>query len=163
MKSIAQRIAEELQVAERQVAAAVELIDGGATVPFIARYRKEATGALDDTQLRNLDERLRYLRELEDRRKAILEFGPRSRASSTPRLKRRSTEPTRRRCSKTSICRTSRSAAPRRRSPAKTDLSRSPRPCSPIPSAIRRRGGGLSQAARRSRRSRRRWRARAPS
>ena len=73
MKSIAQRIAEELSVAERQVAAAVELLDGGATVPFIARYRKEATGALDDTQLRTLEERLRYLRELEERRKAILD------------------------------------------------------------------------------------------
>ena len=72
MASIAQRIAEELQVAERQVTAAVELIDGGATVPFIARYRKEATGALDDTQLRNLDERLRYLRELDDRKNAVL-------------------------------------------------------------------------------------------
>ena len=72
MKSIAGRIAAELSVAERQVIAAVELIDGGATVPFIARYRKEATGALDDTQLRTLDERLRYLRELEERRKAIL-------------------------------------------------------------------------------------------
>src|SRR5271157_6637667 len=71
MKSIAQRIAEELCVAERQVVAAVELIDGGATVPFIARYRKEATGALDDTQLRTLEERLRYLRELEDRRKGL--------------------------------------------------------------------------------------------
>jgi uncharacterized protein len=73
MKSVAQRIAEELSVAERQVVAAVELLDGGATVPFIARYRKEATGALDDTQLRTLEERLRYLRELEERRKAILE------------------------------------------------------------------------------------------
>ena len=73
MMSIAQRIAEELTVAERQVAAAVELLDGGATVPFIARYRKEATGALDDTQLRALEERLRYLRELEERRKAILD------------------------------------------------------------------------------------------
>ena len=73
MTSIAQRIAEELTVAERQVAAAVELLDGGATVPFIARYRKEATGALDDTQLRTLEERLRYLRELEERRKAILD------------------------------------------------------------------------------------------
>ncbi len=73
MTSISLRIAEELSVAERQVAAAVELLDGGATVPFIARYRKEATGALDDTQLRTLEERLRYLRELEDRRKAILD------------------------------------------------------------------------------------------
>jgi protein Tex len=70
---INQRIAEELGVRERQVAAAVELLDGGATVPFIARYRKEATEALDDTQLRNLEERLRYLRELEERRGAILE------------------------------------------------------------------------------------------
>jgi uncharacterized protein len=71
--SIAQRIADELGVRERQVAAAVELLDSGATVPFIARYRKEATGALDDTQLRALEERLRYLRELEERRAAILE------------------------------------------------------------------------------------------
>ncbi|HEU5354675.1 MAG TPA: Tex family protein [Actinocrinis sp.] len=70
---INQRIAEELGVRERQVTAAVELLDGGATVPFIARYRKEATEALDDTQLRTREERLRYLRELEERRAAILE------------------------------------------------------------------------------------------
>ena len=67
------KIAEELGVREGQVAAAVELLDGGATVPFIARYRKEATGTLDDAQLRTLEERLRYLRELEERRAAILE------------------------------------------------------------------------------------------
>ncbi|RCG22744.1 RNA-binding transcriptional accessory protein [Sphaerisporangium album] len=71
--SIHQRIAEELGVRERQVRAAVELLDGGATVPFIARYRKEATEMLDDAQLRTLEERLRYLRELEERRAAILE------------------------------------------------------------------------------------------
>ncbi|GAA4714648.1 Tex family protein [Phytohabitans rumicis] len=71
--SLHQRIAEELGVRERQVAAAVELLDGGATVPFIARYRKEATGTLDDAQLRTLEERLRYLREMEERRAAILE------------------------------------------------------------------------------------------
>ena len=71
--SIDQRIAGELGVREGQVTAAVELLDGGATVPFIARYRKEATGALDDAQLRTLEERLAYLRELEDRRAAILE------------------------------------------------------------------------------------------
>ncbi|GGQ19270.1 Tex family protein [Streptomyces roseolilacinus] len=70
--SIEGRIAEELGVRERQVKAAVELLDGGSTVPFIARYRKEATGMLDDAQLRTLEERLRYLRELEDRRAAIL-------------------------------------------------------------------------------------------
>ncbi|MDQ1593680.1 MAG: protein Tex, partial [Arthrobacter pascens] len=67
------QIAAELGVKTWQVKAAVELLDGGSTVPFIARYRKEATGTLDDTQLRDLDERLRYLRELEDRRRAVLE------------------------------------------------------------------------------------------
>ncbi|WP_416905406.1 Tex family protein [Micromonospora echinospora] len=72
-QSVHQRIAEELGVTERQVRAAVELLDGGATVPFIARYRKEATGLLDDAQLRTLEERLRYLRELDERRAAILE------------------------------------------------------------------------------------------
>ncbi|MFF8946982.1 Tex family protein [Streptomyces sp. NPDC014864] len=71
--SIEGRIAEELGVRERQVKAAVELLDGGSTVPFIARYRKEATEMLDDAQLRTVEERLRYLRELEDRRTAILE------------------------------------------------------------------------------------------
>jgi uncharacterized protein len=70
--SVEERIAAELSVAVRQVSAAVELLDGGATVPFIARYRKEATGTLDDAQLRTLDERLRYLRELDERRDAIL-------------------------------------------------------------------------------------------
>jgi protein Tex len=70
--SVIKRIAAELGVRDGQVAAAVDLLDGGATVPFIARYRKEATGTLDDAQLRTLDERLRYLRELEERRAAIL-------------------------------------------------------------------------------------------
>lgn len=71
--SIEGRIAEELGVRERQVKAAVDLLDGGSTVPFIARYRKEATEMLDDAQLRTLEERLRYLRELEERRSAILD------------------------------------------------------------------------------------------
>jgi len=71
--SINQRIAEELGVRERQVESAVALLDGGATVPFIARYRKEATELLDDAQLRTLEERLGYLRELEERRAAVLE------------------------------------------------------------------------------------------
>lgn len=73
MANINQKIAQELGVRAEQVEATVTLLDGGATVPFIARYRKEATGALDDAQLRTLEERLVYLRELEDRRKAILE------------------------------------------------------------------------------------------
>ena len=73
MKPIDLRIAEELGVRAKQVAAAIALLDGGATVPFVARYRKEATGALDDTQLRRLEERLRYLRELDERRSVILD------------------------------------------------------------------------------------------
>ncbi|WP_070378187.1 Tex family protein [Rhodococcus sp. WMMA185] len=73
LRTVNQRIAEELDVREGQVAAAVDLLDGGATVPFIARYRKEVTGALDDAQLRQLEERLRYLRELDERRVAVLE------------------------------------------------------------------------------------------
>ncbi|WP_311211870.1 MULTISPECIES: Tex-like N-terminal domain-containing protein [unclassified Arthrobacter] len=67
------QIAAELGVKAWQVKAAVELLDAGSTVPFIARYRKEVTGTLDDTQLRDLEERLRYLRELEERRKSVLE------------------------------------------------------------------------------------------
>ncbi|WP_439097706.1 Tex-like N-terminal domain-containing protein [Methylocucumis oryzae] len=66
------KIADELSVTAKQVNAAVELLDSGATVPFIARYRKEATGGLDDTQLRQLAERLSYLRELNERRETIL-------------------------------------------------------------------------------------------
>jgi len=72
MDSINSRIAEELGVRPQQVEAAVSLLDEGSTVPFIARYRKEVTGSLDDTQLRHLEERLRYLRELDDRRASIL-------------------------------------------------------------------------------------------
>ncbi len=70
--AIEQQIANELAVLPKQVQAAVELLDGGATVPFIARYRKEATGGLDDAQLRELEQRLGYLRELADRRETIL-------------------------------------------------------------------------------------------
>ncbi|MGE5370012.1 MAG: Tex-like N-terminal domain-containing protein, partial [Chloroflexota bacterium] len=73
MTSIVERLSGELAANPWQVEAAIGLLDGGSTVPFIARYRKEATGQLDDIQLRKLEERLRYLRELEERRKAILE------------------------------------------------------------------------------------------
>ena len=72
LPSIEQRLALELAAKPAQVAAAIGLLDEGATVPFISRYRKEATGGLDDTQLRMLEERLRYLRELEERRSAII-------------------------------------------------------------------------------------------
>src|SRR3954466_13964957 len=70
--NINRQIAEELGVREQQIDATVELLDGGATVPFVARYRKEITGIPDDAQLRTLEERLTYLRELEERRTAIL-------------------------------------------------------------------------------------------
>jgi len=72
LPTIEHRIAAELAARPEQVRAAIALLDEGATVPFIARYRKEVTGGLDDTQLRNLEERLTYLRELEERRGAIL-------------------------------------------------------------------------------------------
>ena len=70
---IIQKIKEELQVEKWQVEAAVKLIDEGNTIPFISRYRKEVTGSLNDEQLRNLDERLTYLRSLEDKKEQVLE------------------------------------------------------------------------------------------
>ncbi|NCT95924.1 MAG: RNA-binding transcriptional accessory protein [Comamonadaceae bacterium] len=72
MQKIVARLAQDLKIREQQVRATIELLDGGATVPFIARYRKEATDGLDDVQLRELDARLAYLRELEDRRATVL-------------------------------------------------------------------------------------------
>ena len=83
--TVEKRIADELGVRPHQVVAAVDLLDGGATVPFVARYRKEATGSLDDAQLRTLEERLRYLRELEERRAAVLE-SVRAQGKLTPEL-----------------------------------------------------------------------------
>ncbi len=73
LASVSRRIADELAVRDEQVRSAVELLDAGSTVPFIARYRKEVTGGLDDAQLRQLEERLHYLRELDDRRNSIIE------------------------------------------------------------------------------------------
>lgn len=87
MDSINKRIAAELGVLPQQVAAAVALLDEGSTVPFIARYRKEVTGSLDDTQLRHLEERLRYLREMDERRAAIL-ASIEEQGKLTPELKR---------------------------------------------------------------------------
>ncbi len=73
MHNISSRIAAELNIQPQQVDATIQLIDEGATIPFIARYRKEITGALDDTQLRQLDERLRYLREMQERYQSIVQ------------------------------------------------------------------------------------------
>lgn len=70
--NITQILSQELSATAAQINAAIELLDDGATVPFIARYRKEATGGLDDTQLRQLAERLQYLRELEERKTVVL-------------------------------------------------------------------------------------------
>ena len=86
MNPITRQIAQELKVREEQVEAAVGLLDGGATVPFVARYRKEATGGLDDIQLRELDARLAYLRELSDRRQAVLK-GIDEQGKLTPELR----------------------------------------------------------------------------
>ncbi|WP_353135824.1 Tex-like N-terminal domain-containing protein, partial [Limnohabitans sp.] len=72
MQKITRQLADEIKISLPQVLSAVGLLDGGATVPFIARYRKEVTGGLDDIQLRELEARLSYLRELEDRRAAVI-------------------------------------------------------------------------------------------
>ncbi len=85
--TIFQRIADELGVRVAQVDATVQLLDSGATVPFVARYRKEATGGLDDSQLRQLEERLTYLRELEDRRSTVLK-SIEEQGKLTPELKK---------------------------------------------------------------------------
>ena len=126
MQKIIERISQELAARPEQVAAAVRLLDEGATVPFIARYRKEVTGGLDDTQLRLLEERLGYLRELEERR----EPDPaqhRGTGQAERRTRRpRSWPPRPRPGWRTSICPTSPSAAPRRRSPVKPGWNRWP-------------------------------------
>ncbi len=88
MLNISQQIAKELSVNEKQVTAAITLLDEGASVPFISRYRKEVTGGLDDTQMRDLEERLGYLRELEDRRGVILKSID-EQEKLTPELKNR--------------------------------------------------------------------------
>lgn len=90
-QAICRMIAQELNVRPEQVNAAVTLIDDGNTVPFIARYRKEVTGGLDDTQLRTLDSRLSYLRELDDRRKTILK-SIQEQGKLTPELEREITQ-----------------------------------------------------------------------
>ena len=125
-----------LASASAQVAAAVELLGEGATVPFIARYRKEKTGGLDDTQLRKLEERLGYLRELEDRRATVLK-SIEEQGKLTPELRALDRRRRRPRSSwKTSTRPSSPSAAPRRRSRARPGSSRWPTRCWPTRRSI---------------------------
>ena len=161
MTSIAECIAEELRVRLPQVQAAIALLDDKATVPFIARYRKEATGGLDDTQLRTLDERLTYLRELEERRAAILKSID-EQGKLTPELAAAIATPRPRRGSRISTCPSSRSAAPRRRLRARPGSSRWPSRCSQNPTLVPDgRGRGVRQRGQGCRRRRCRARRRA--
>jgi hypothetical protein len=118
---LAAQIATEIAARPAQVQSAVDLLDGGATVPFIARYRKEITGGLDDTQLRMLAERLTYLRELESRRAAILKSVD-EQGKLDPAL---------------NAALSSRNGAPRPRSPANSVSRRWRKPSSPIAWPIR--------------------------
>ena len=117
-----QVIAQELGVGHHQVTAAITLLDEGSTVPFIARYRKEVTGNLDDTHLRSLEERLLYLRELEDRRAAIL-ASIEEQGKLTDELRGAIEGPDASNHSKISICPISPSAARARKLPAKRGWS----------------------------------------
>jgi len=127
--NINRQIAEELGVREQQVEATVALLDGGATVPFRGAIPQEVTGALDDAQLRTLKERLNYLRELEERRTAILNSVREQGKLDATRWKRPSSPPTAKDVWRTSICRSSRSAAPRPRLPRRPASSRCPNCC----------------------------------
>ncbi|KPY38073.1 S1 RNA binding domain-containing protein [Pseudomonas savastanoi pv. retacarpa] len=130
MDSINSRIAEELGVRPQQVAAAVALLDEGSTVPFISRYRKEVTGSLDDTQLRHLEERLRYLRELDDRRVSIL-ASIEEQGKLTPELARDiKLADTKTRLEDLYLPLISRNVAPRARSPLKPAWASWPTACS---------------------------------
>ncbi|STU92607.1 transcription accessory protein [Klebsiella pneumoniae] len=121
--SLCRIIAGELQARAEQVEAAVRLLDEGNTVPFIARYRKEVTGGLDDTQLRNLETRLGYLRELEDRRQAILKSIA-EQGKLTDALEKPSTPRSAKPNWKISTCPTSRSAVHAGRSLSKPGSNR---------------------------------------
>jgi uncharacterized protein len=112
MQKIIAQFAQEIRVRPQQVEAAVQLLDGGATVPFIARYRKEVTDGLDDIQLRELETRLSYLRELRDRKEAVVKAID-EQGKLTPLLPPPSTTPPPSRRWKTFTCRSSSSAAPR--------------------------------------------------
>jgi uncharacterized protein len=148
MQKIIGQIAQELNVKPQQVSAAVELLDGGATVPFVARYRKEATGGLDDTQLRTLDERLTYLRELDDRRETVLKaIDEQGKLTDALRLAIASA-PTKQELEDIT-CPSSKSAAPRARLPRSSASSRWPTSCLPTPRWTRTRKPRLSASPRR--------------
>ncbi len=136
MNVLSQLIASELQARPEQVDAAVRLLDEGNTVPFIARYRKEVTGGLDDTQLRQLETRLSYLRELAERRQAILKSIEEQENSPTTWL-RPSMQRSAKQNSKIFTCPTNPNAAPVGKSPSKPAWSRWPRHCGRIPRTIR--------------------------
>lgn len=127
-KAICHQIAQELNVRPEQVIAAVTLIDDGNTVPFIARYRKEVTGGLDDTQLRNLDSRLAYLREMDDRRQTILK-SIQEQGKLTPELEQAILSADSKNRLEISICLTNRNAAPKAKSRLKRVLSHWPIRC----------------------------------
>ena len=132
MQKIIRQIASEIKVTEQQVTAAVELLDGGATVPFIARYRKEVTNGLDDIQLRELEARLSYLRELEDRREAVFKaIDEQGKLTDALRAALPAHRPNK--SWKTSTCRLSKNAAPRARLRASSASSRWPTNCLPTP------------------------------
>lgn len=128
MKVLSQIIASELKARPEQVDAAVRLLDEGNTVPFIARYRKEVTGGLDDTQLRQLETRLSYLRELEERRQSILKSID-DQGNSLTTSPARSTPPSAKPSLKTSTCPTNRNAGRVDRSLSKRVWSRWRRRC----------------------------------
>jgi Tex-like protein N-terminal domain len=136
LDSINARIAKELGVQLAQVAAAVVLLGEGSTVPFIARYRKEKTGGLDDTQLRKLEERLGYLTELEDRRAAVIKSIT-EQGKLTPELQRAIQGADTKVELEISTRRSSRSGGPRPKLRARRDLSRWPIRCLPIQPSIR--------------------------
>ena len=123
MENISQRIANELGVKPVQVISAITLLDEGSTVPFIARYRKEVTGALDDTQLRTLEERLRYLRELEERREVILK-SVLDQEKLTPELEKTSRQLKQKRGLKIFTCPINRKDGPKLKLPEKPAYSR---------------------------------------
>ena len=131
MQQIIRQLAAEIKVGEQQVRAAVELLDGGATVPFIARYRKEVTGGLDDIQLRELEARLSYLRELDERRAAVLKSIDEQGKLTDALRAAIAAAPTKQELEDIYLPFKQKSAAPKARWPANSASSRWPTSCLP--------------------------------